>query len=85
MTPTGISVGCAAVLAIVSHIIIKAAPPKYEKGRSILWSEPTISLMQWGIIRPTNPIVPLTDTLAATRIALIIINIFYYRIKHKHF
>ena len=33
--------------------------------------------MQWGIISPTNPIVPLTDTLAATNIAQKIISRFF--------
>lgn len=53
------------------------APPKYENGKSNLWSEPTSNLMQWGIINPTNPIVPLTDTLAATNIAQKIISRFF--------
>lgn len=63
--PTGISIGEIIVLAIVSANIINIAPSSADAGRRILWSGPINSLTIWGIIKPTNPMIPLTDTLTA--------------------
>lgn len=60
--PTGISIGEIIVLAMVSAKIINIPPINPEEGNSILWSGPTIILTIWGIISPTNPIIPLMDT-----------------------
>ena len=65
--PTGISVGAAMVLAAVSHSIRNVAPPKKEYGRRLLLLEPLKSLTEWGILSPTNPIIPLTETADATK------------------
>ena len=53
------------------------APPKALKGNKTLLSGPTSILIIWGIINPTKPIIPLTDTQAAMIIEEIIIRIFF--------
>ena len=61
--PTGISLGDRIVLAIVSDIKRTTPPAIAEVGYNILWSGPTIILKICGVIKPTNPIIPLTETL----------------------
>ena len=60
--PTGISTGEMRVRDTVSAAVRKEAPRRKEQGTIILLSTPNIILSMWGIIRPTNPIVPVSDT-----------------------
>lgn len=60
----GISVGRNA-LVIVSAKSRSMPPPTKQAGRSALLSGPTINRRRWGMMRPTNPIIPETDTQAA--------------------
>lgn len=66
MMPTGISAG--PDLASVSAITKNIAPANALVGSRILWSDPTMSRMKCGIISPTNPMTPETETATAVRI-----------------
>jgi len=57
----GISVGKTA-LVIVSALRSKVAPARAEAGSSTLLSGPTKKRIKWGIIRPTKPMMPDTET-----------------------
>ena len=74
--PTGISVGLIRVRAKVSVRTIKIPPDIAATGKSILWSGPTTKRTPWGIIKPTNPIVPLAATAVATVRELITSSVF---------
>lgn len=50
------------VLEIVSQTIKKIPPINADSGRRNLWSGPTIRREAWGIIKPTHPIIPATET-----------------------
>ncbi len=65
MIPTGIS-KFVRLLAIVSANIMNAAPPAMLNGTRLLWSGPVIILTRWGTIRPTQPMMPLTETAILT-------------------
>jgi hypothetical protein len=65
ITPTGNSVGARRVLAKVSDAIRKEAPINAEAGMRRRWSGPKINRTEWGMIRPTKPIRPHTETDAA--------------------
>jgi len=59
-------------LVIVSAVKSKIAPVNAEAGINLLLSGPKIKRIKWGIIRPTKPIIPDTDTqTAVTRDAVI--------------
>ena len=60
--PTGISIGEIIVRAMVSANTIKMPPINAEAGRRILLSAPNRILATWGMIKPTNPIIPDMDT-----------------------
>src|SRR5690606_34597681 len=62
--PTGSSRGSKIVRAAVSAQIRKIAPTSATSGSSARWRGPTSSRTAWGRISPTNPIDPLTDTIA---------------------
>jgi len=57
----GISVGRTA-LVMVSALRSKIAPIRAEAGINLMLSGPTKKRIKWGIIRPTKPIMPDTDT-----------------------
>jgi len=60
----GISAGRSA-LVTVSADRSRMAPARAEAGTSLLLSDPTINRIRCGIIRPTNPMIPDTDTQTA--------------------
>ena len=62
MAPTGSWAGDIIVLAIVSAVTRYAPPIKKDAGITILLSTPKMNLQTWGTSKPTNPIIPLTDT-----------------------
>ena len=62
--PTGISTGEITVRDMVSAAVRKDAPNRNEQGTMILLSAPRIILKIWGIMRPTNPIGPVTAMIA---------------------
>jgi len=65
ITPTGNSTGARRVLPNVSEAMRKEAPTNAEEGRRRRWSDPKANRTEWGIISPTNPIKPHTETDAA--------------------
>ena len=50
------------VLAITSAQIINIDPRSIDIGVSLLWSDPTSDLVICGMINPTNPMIPQTET-----------------------
>src|SRR4029453_19149037 len=66
IAPTGSSRPPSTVRATVSHSTRKAAPPRAEAGRRSRWSGPTLSRSRCGMMRPTKPIRPETETAAPT-------------------
>ncbi len=76
-TPIGISVGENKVLAAVSHNKRNIAPASAETGINLLWLGPVIKRTAWGMINPTNPIVPQKQTLTAVIIEAISKSIFF--------
>lgn len=65
-TPTGTSSGENTVRARTSIKIKKNAPPIALAGINFLCDGPTINRSTCGIINPTKPIEPASDTLAPT-------------------
>ncbi len=62
MTPTGISVGASAILAIRSASTINVAPAIDAAIVNCLWSGPIAIRAAWGAINPINPISPDSET-----------------------
>ena len=62
--PTGISAGAMIVRASVSARIRNMPPSRNEAGSNSRWSGPKIIRVTWGMMSPTNPTTPLTDTTA---------------------
>jgi len=63
-TPIGISFGRTA-LVIVSALKSRVAPTRAEAGSNLRLSGPTKKRIKWGIIRPTKPMMPETETQTA--------------------
>ncbi len=74
--PIGSSCGATKSLAATSEKTINIPPIKAAAGMTYLWSAPTIFLIICGIIKPTKPIEPLTETIEpannADRITIIL-------------
>ncbi|MNY40033.1 hypothetical protein D3C86_1747490 [compost metagenome] len=73
MIPIGSSTFGTIVRAITSVQIRKMAPNRMDAGSSLRWSEPTRPLTKWGMIRPTNPIIPQLATMMPVISAVMII------------
>ena len=67
--PTGTSKPLISERAIVSDNSINIAPKTKDAFSKNLCSLPKISLMKCGTIRPTKPMIPLTDTAMDVRSA----------------
>jgi hypothetical protein len=57
--------GAKRVLANVSHAMRKEAPTSAAEGIRRRWSVPKTRRTEWGMIKPTKPIRPHTETDAA--------------------
>ena len=69
MIPIGNSVGKRRVLARKSVKTRKIPPVREENKKRYLWSGPIKMRIQWGTIKPTKPMIPLTETeTAASRV-----------------
>ncbi len=68
MTPTGSSDGLIALRAIRSLRATITPPPTIDTGRRLRCLGPTINLMIWGTINPTNPIIPKKATVIEVEI-----------------
>ena len=64
MTPTGNSEAPVATRATESQSMRNMAPTIADVGKRIRWSGPITSRVMWGIMRPTNPMIPLMETTA---------------------
>src|SRR3989338_6622585 len=77
ITPMGISIGEKRVRESISQTTINIAAARQALGIRILWFGPTTNRIVWGITRPTNPIMPLIDTILAVIKEVIKNNIFF--------
>ena len=62
MMPIGSSEPGRIVLASRSQNVRNTPPRREENKKRCLWSGPISKRTQWGTIKPTNPMIPLTDT-----------------------
>ena len=58
--------------AIMSQIIRNSPPNTADAGMRYLQSDPITNLTIWGITSPTNPIVPVNETISAVHTETII-------------
>src|SRR5579883_3028113 len=71
IAPTGSSAGAITTRAIRSAAAVNAAPPRIDAGSSRRWSGPSRLRRTCGTMRPTNVMMPLTDTAAPIMIEVV--------------